>query len=678
MPNRLADETSPYLLQHRDNPVDWYAWGPEALERAKNEDMPIFLSIGYSACHWCHVMEHESFEDEETAAVMNALFVSVKVDREERPDLDSIYMQAVQSMTGRGGWPMSVFLTPDGRPFYGGTYYPNTSRHGMPSFTDVLKAVADAYHNRRGDVLESADRISGRLAPPAGSPNEMLTESILRLGTQRLGSTFDWTHGGFGGAPKFPQPMTLELLLRAHARDDDDRALQMVEFTLERMARGGIYDQLGGGFHRYSVDAQWLTPHFEKMLYDNALLSRVYLHAFQITKKRLYRLIVEETLDYVLREMTDPAGGFYSAQDADSEGVEGKFFVWTPAEIAAELGVEKAAAFAAYFDVTQAGNFEGKNILNVPDPPARVAESLGMAENDLALLIQRARKRLYQVRESRVHPGRDDKVLTAWNGLMLKSFAEAATVLKRADYLKAATANAAFLLDNLRQDGRVLRTWKAGRAKLPGYLEDYAMLIDGLLAVYEATFEPRWLDEARSLADAMIALFWSGSDGSFYDTGSDAEALIVRPRDVFDNAMPCGGSAAADVLLRLASFTGDAEYSRKAINSIRTVARFMQEHPAGFGHWLGALDFYLGKVREVVLVGERGDAGFARMRDVVFSDYRPNKVVAGLDSADAAPFASPLFEARVPLGGSVTAYVCENFACRTPTTDPEELAGQLA
>ena len=678
MPNRLADETSPYLLQHRDNPVDWFPWGPEALERAKNEDMPIFLSIGYSACHWCHVMEHESFEDEETAAVMNALFVSIKVDREERPDLDSIYMQAVQSMTGRGGWPMSVFLTPDGRPFYGGTYYPNTARHGMPSFTDVLKAVADSYHNRRGDVVESADRIAGRLAPPAGSPNEMLTESILQLGTQRLGSTFDWTHGGFGGAPKFPQPMTLELLLRAYARDDDDRALQMVEFTLERMARGGIYDQLGGGFHRYSVDAQWLTPHFEKMLYDNALLSRVYLHAFQITKKRLYRLIVEETLDYVLREMTDPAGGFYSAQDADSEGVEGKFFVWTPAEIAAELGVEKAAAFAAYFDVTQAGNFEGKNILNVPEPPARAAESLGMAENDLALLIQRARKRLYQVREGRVHPGRDDKVLTAWNGLMLKSFAEAATVLKRADYLKAATANAAFLLDNLRQDGRVLRTWKDGRAKLPGYLEDYAMLIDGLLAVYEATFEPRWLDEARSLADAMIALFWSESDGSFYDTGSDAEALIVRPRDVFDNAMPCGGSAAADVLLRLASFTGDAEYSRKAINSIRTVARFMQEHPAGFGHWLGALDFYLGKVREVVLVGERGDAGFARMRDVVFSGYRPNKVVAGLDSADAAPFASPLFEARVPLGGSVTAYVCENFACRTPTTDPEELASQLA
>ena len=367
MPNRLADETSPYLLQHRDNPVDWYPWGPEALERAKNEDLPIFLSIGYSACHWCHVMEHESFEDDDTAAVMNALFVNIKVDREERPDLDSIYMQAVQSMTGRGGWPMSVFLTPDGRPFYGGTYYPNTSRHGMPSFTDVLKAVADAYHNRRGDVLQSADRISARLAPPAGSPNDMLTENILRLGTQRLGSTFDWTHGGFGGAPKFPQPMTLELLLRAYARDHDDRALQMAEFTLERMARGGIYDQLGGGFHRYSVDAPWLTPHFEKMLYDNALLSRVYLHAFQITKKRFYRLIVEETLDYVLREMTDPAGGFYSAQDADSEGVEGKFFVWTPAELASELGVEKAAAFAAYFDVTQAGNFEGKNILNVPE-----------------------------------------------------------------------------------------------------------------------------------------------------------------------------------------------------------------------------------------------------------------------------------------------------------------------
>ena len=679
MANRLADETSPYLLQHKDNPVDWYSWGPEALEKAKSEDMPIFLSIGYSACHWCHVMEHESFEDEDTAGVMNALFVSIKVDREERPDLDSIYMQAVQSMTGSGGWPMSVFLTPDGRPFYGGTYYPNTPRHGMPSFVEVLKAVADAYHSRRGEVMQSASQISSRLEPPVGSKNEMLTDSILRLGTQRLGSSFDWAHGGLGGAPKFPQPMTLELLLRSHAHDNDGRTLQMVEYTLERMARGGIYDQLGGGFHRYSVDAQWLVPHFEKMLYDNALLVRTYLHAFQLTKKRFYSLVAEETLDYVLREMTDPSGGFYSSQDADSEGVEGKFFVWTPAEIAAELGAEKAKAFDEYFGVTVEGNFEEKNILNVPEDPSRVAETLAMAENDLALLIQRARKRLYQVRERRVHPGRDDKVLTAWNGLMLKSFTEAASVLNRTDYLDAAIANATFLLDSLRKEGRVLRTWKEGRAKLEGYLEDYAMLIDGLLSLYEATFDRRWLDEARSLADGMVELFWDEGEGYFYDTGSDAEALIVRPRDVFDNAMPCGGSVAADVLLRLSVFTGEAEYSRKAVSSIRSVAAFMENQPSGFAHWLGALDFYLSKVSEVVLVGAPGDAGFTRMRDVVFESYRPNKVVAGFDPSEGdIPIDFPLFEARTALDGKTTAYVCENFACQTPTTDPEELARQLA
>ena len=552
MPNRLAGETSPYLLQHKDNPVDWFPWGPEALEKAKQEDRPIFLSIGYSACHWCHVMEHESFEDPQTAEVMNALFVSIKVDREERPDLDSIYMQAVQTLTGRGGWPMSVFLTPAGQPFYGGTYYPPDDRHGMPSFTKVLMAVADAYQNKRSDVTDTAGQLTSRLQPATVQGTEMLTVDLLQQACQSAKAQFEPAHGGFGSAPKFPQPMTLEFLLRCWARFGDSEALRMATFTMQKMARGGMYDQVGGGFHRYSTDAFWLVPHFEKMLYDNALLSRVYVQAAQATGEPFYRRVAEETFDYVLKEMTHPSGAFYSTQDADSEGHEGKFFVWTPVQTAALLGEDDARVVNHYYGATEAGNFEGRNIFHVPSDASKAAADLGMPEQAVLAIVERARARLYAAREERVHPGLDDKVLTSWNGLMLRSLAEGAAALGRDDYLQAAVKNAAFLLHTMRRDGRLLRTYKDGTAKLMAYLEDYAMLAEGLISLYEATFERRWLDEAVSLADAMVSLYWDPGEGLFYDTASDHESLIVRPRDTFDNAMPSGGSAAAGVLLRLA------------------------------------------------------------------------------------------------------------------------------
>ena len=679
MPNRLANETSPYLLQHKDNPVEWYPWGPEALERAKAEDRPIFLSIGYSACHWCHVMEHESFENTDTAALMNELFISIKVDREERPDLDSIYMSAVQSMTGSGGWPMSVFLTPDGRPFYGGTYFPNEPRHGMPSFTQVLRSVADAYSTRRGEIEETSQQLASRLTGSLAPGDEMLTADILSTAVARLAANFDWNQGGFGSAPKFPQPMSLEFLLRVHYGQADQRVLNMVELSLRRMAHGGMYDQLGGGFHRYSVDERWLVPHFEKMLYDNALLSRLYLHAYQQTGDPLYRRVVEETLDYVLREMTDPSGGFYSTQDADSEGVEGKFFVWTPGEVAEVIGADDAKVVGRYWDVTERGNFEGKNILNVPNEPERVASELGMSIEALDEVIQRSRQRLYEAREQRVHPGRDEKVLAAWNGMMLRSFAEAGASLKREDYLAAAIANAEFLVTRMAPSGRLLRSWKHGEAKLLGYLEDYAMVIEGLVALYEATFQRRWLTEARTLADAMADLFWDESEGFFYDTGKDAEALIVRPRDFYDNAMPCGGSAASDGLLRLAILTGEAEYERKAIASLRSVSRMMGEHAGGLAHWLSALDFHLSRTYEVAIVGRRGDAATQAMLDIVHGAYLPNKVVAGYDPDTDDPTLAgiPLLEGRGLVDGASAAYVCEHYACQLPATDAPTLAKQL-
>ena len=678
MPNRLINETSPYLLQHANNPVDWYPWGEEALERAKAEDKPILLSIGYSACHWCHVMERESFENETIANLMNEKFISIKVDREERPDLDAIYMEAVQMLTGSGGWPMTVFLTPDRQPFYGGTYFPPVDRHNMPGFPRLLLSMYQAYKDQRETIAQTTQQLAdqmGRSGQLHGG-NNPLTVDTLHQAYNNLATSFDYQNGGIGTAPKFPQPMTLELLLRYNHHGYSERALEMVNLTLENMAHGGIYDQIGGGFHRYSTDAYWLVPHFEKMLYDNALLSRLYLHAYQATGRPLYRRITEETLDYVLREMTDPRGGFYSAQDADSEGEEGKFFVWTPEEFQSALGEDDGNLIGGYFGLTDAGNFEGKTILNIPQEAASFSEEQGLPQPKLEDMIDRAKQTLRNLREQRIHPLLDDKVLAAWNGLMLRSFAEAAVGLGRTDYLEAAVNNANFLLDSMMPQGRLLRTYREGRAKLLAYLEDYAFVADGLLALYEATFEPRWLAEAVSLADSMVELFWDEGAGFFYDTGSDHESLLVRPRDVFDNAQPCGGSVAADLLLRLAVITGNQEYSIKGAKPIRSLNELMSRAPAGTGHWLATLDFYVSIPKEIVIVGPRADPATQALLDTVFSRYLPNKVVVGAPTGDGGSDL-PLLQSRGMIDGKPTAYVCQNYACQLPVTDEEALSEQL-
>ena len=681
MPNRLAGETSPYLLQHRDNPVDWYPWGPEALERAKAEDRPILLSVGYSACHWCHVMEHESFEDEETAALMNGLFVNVKVDREERPDIDSIYMAAVQQMTGHGGWPMTVFLTPDGAPFYGGTYFPPQPRYGMPSFRQLLMAVAEAWRERRDDVDRSAGQLrevlwqSSALRPPP-SP---LSAEVLDRAFHGTTPRFDPQWGGFGSAPKFPQAMGLEFLLRQWKRTGNAEALRMADFTLRKMAAGGMYDHVGGGFARYSVDARWLVPHFEKMLYDNALLARAYLHAWQATGDDGHRRVVEETLFWVEREMTSPEGGFYSALDADSEGEEGKFYLWTTEEIDARLGLDDGALFRQYHGVTEHGNFEGRNILHTERPLDEVALEAGVTPEHLRRVIERGRQVLYECRATRVWPGLDDKVLTAWNAMMLHSFAEAARVLENPRYREIAVRNADFLLRELRPEGRLLRTWKGGRAKIGAFLEDHALLADALVAVYEATWDARWVREAKSLADAMLERFWDDGEGVFYDTASDAETLVVRPRDLFDNATPSGSSAAVFALLRLAELTGEERYRAVAVRVMEGTADPAARLPQGFGHLLCAMDFHLAKPLEVAFVGAPGEEATEALVRTVSRAYLPNAVLAlkRPDEGDEAGALIPLLLARSAIDGKPTAYVCERMACRQPVTDPAALADQL-
>ncbi|MBI5876388.1 MAG: thioredoxin domain-containing protein [Chloroflexi bacterium] len=680
--NRLAHETSPYLRQHAHNPVDWYPWGPEALERARRADKPILLSIGYAACHWCHVMAHESFEDEATARYMNEHFVNIKVDREERPDIDAIYMQAVQTISGHGGWPMTMFLQPDGKPFYGGTYYPPAPRHGLPSFRQVLESIASAYEKRKETVAQTAAELMQRLQSQAQvqMKREDLNRLILDDAVVSFEQSFDRVHGGFGGAPKFPQPMNLEFILRAHHRTRYPGALAIVEQTLQGMARGGMYDQIGGGFHRYSVDAQWLVPHFEKMLYDNAQLARVYLHAFQATGNPFYAQIVAETLDYVAREMTHPDGGFYATQDADSEGVEGKFYVWTPDEIAAVLGRDDARIVCAYYDVTEAGNFEEHNILNVPQDAEAVARELKLPVERLRAVVAAAKPKLYAARAQRIWPGRDEKVLTAWNGMMLCAFAEASRVLDRADYRQIAERNAEFVLRTLSAPGdgprRLLRTWKDGQAKLNAYLEDYANLADGFITLYEATFDARWLADARSLAAAMIARFWSDATGGFYDTSDDHETLITRPRDLFDNATPSGGSVAAGVLLKLAAIDGDEDASRRVVESLKGVSMLMRRYPSGFGQWLGVLDFYLAQPREIALLGDAGSAALQSLAAAVFRPYLPNRIILHAPDEQGAT-AYPLLEGKTLFGGRATAYVCEHYVCQAPVTDPRELEEQL-
>jgi uncharacterized protein len=680
MTNRLAQETSPYLLQHKNNPVDWYPWGEEALEKARAEDKPILLSVGYSACHWCHVMERESFEDEATADIMNKHFVNIKVDREERPDVDSIYMSAVQAMTRHGGWPMTVFMTPDGAPFYGGTYFPPVPSRGMPSFKQVLLSLADAYANRREEVLASAENVREFLkeSSTASIPRSEVSEGLLTHAANALAGQIDNRFGGFDGAPKFPQTMNLEVLLRHHKRTGDRAALSGVELTLRQMANGGIYDQLGGGFARYSVDEYWLVPHFEKMLYDNALLARLYLEAYEATGDGFYRRIAEETLDYVMRDMRSPEGGFYSAEDADSEGVEGKFHVWTPEEIEATLEPEDAKLAERYWDVTERGNFEGKNILNVPRPPEAVAAEFGLSTEELWQRILLIRERLFTEREKRVRPGRDEKVLAAWNGLMLRAFALAAGATGREEYLRVAEENAVFLLEKLVVDGRLRRSYKDGQARLNGYLEDYACVADGLVELYEATFETRWLREAASLADAILGLFWAEAEGAFYDTAADHEELVTRPRDVYDNATPSGNSVAVDVLLKLSVLLEREDYRERAGAVLDNLSGGMVQVPGAFGRLLSALDFYLSTPYEVAIIGEREAPDTKMLLETVYSSYLPNKVVAGSSENDEeATQLVPLLANRPMRGGRPTAYVCVNYACQSPTTDPAELARQL-
>ena len=682
--NRLALETSPYLLQHAGNPVDWYPWGEEAFAQARADDKAILLSVGYSACHWCHVMERESFEDAGTAALMNELFVNVKVDREERPDVDQIYMQAVQSMTGHGGWPMTVFLTPEGVPFYGGTYFPPVDRHGMPAFPRLLRAIADAYRTRRGEVLQSSAELleSLRQGERLRSSPTLLTDEILLNAYQAISADFDAREGGTAHAPKFPQPMIWEALLRHWRRSGNARALDMIRLTLTKMARGGMYDQVGGGFHRYSVDAQWLVPHFEKMLYDNAQLAQLYLHGWLASGDPEYRRIAEETLDYLVREMRHPSGGFFSATDADSEGEEGKFFVWSADEIRAVLpDGETARTALAYWGVDDGPNFEGHSILHVPRPPAEVAAALGTTPERLAELIAGARPALYDVRKRRVPPGLDDKVLAAWNGLAIAAFAEAGRALGRPDYTAAAVAAAEFVTGQMTEGGRLLRSWREGRAKIPAYLEDHAAVGVALLSVYEATFDRRWLDRSRQLADAAIALFWDETRDAFFDTGTDQEALVVRPRNLFDNAVPSGASLAIDWLRRLAVHFDDGRYEAIAGRALRPMADLMKRHPAGFGRYLCALDFHLGPVTEVALVWPPGAEPAAggpgeALLQAVFGRFAPNRIVAGAPDGAAAD-GLPLLVDRRARDGRPTAYVCRRYVCQAPTTDPADLARQI-
>lgn len=671
--NKLINETSPYLLQHAHNPVEWYAWGDEAFEKAKAQDKPLLVSIGYSACHWCHVMEHESFEDEATARIMNEHFVNIKVDMEERPDVDQIYMTFVQLTTGRGGWPMNVFITPDKLPFFGGTYFPPSPRYNMPSWPQILTSIAEAWREKREELTSSANEILGELRRVGISEfsSTGLSTDQLDSAFQSFSRSFDKKNGGFGGAPKFPPSMSLDFLLRYWKRTGDENALDMVKLTARKIANGGICDQLGGGFHRYAVDAIWLVPHFEKMLYDNAQLIRIYLQLFQITRDEFYKRVAVETLEYVKREMLDDRGGFYSSQDADSEGEEGKFFVWTPDEVADVVGEEDARIFNFFYDISEGGNFEGKNILQILYEREAAAKALKIEVSELNETLERCRAKLFSQREKRIKPFRDEKILTAWNGLMLKAFAEAGAILRDADYLEIARRNADFLLEHLQKDGRLLRTWKDGKAKLNAYIEDYANLADGLIALFQSSGELRYLAEAKRLADLMITEFWDEESGGFFFTSSDHEELIVRNKDFYDNATPSGNSTAADVLLRLAKFYGEEKYERFATTVLRLTSAQLGRFPQGFGRALSAIEFHLSTAKEIVVIGDRGNG----LEREVFETYLPHAIIALSESEASDP---PLLVDKGMIDGTATAFVCENFVCQRPVTDLEDFRKLLA
>ena len=684
MPNHLAHALSPYLLQHADNPVDWYPWGPEALQRAKAEQKPIFLSIGYSACHWCHVMAHESFENPQVARLLNDHFVPIKVDREERPDLDQLYMEAVQILTGQGGWPLSAFLTPDLEPFFGGTYWPLPARGGMPGFDQVLHAILDAWDQRRTEVVEQAGRLTAVLrdtdmSPPPESRQTLPARELLASAAQHLARAFDPEHGGFGGAPKFPHPVDLRVLLRWHRRSGDAAVLQIVQTTLEHMAAGGIYDHLGGGFHRYSTDAQWLVPHFEKMLYDNALLAVAYVEAYQVTGQPAYARTARETLDYVLRDMTDPQGGFYSTEDADSEGEEGVYYLWTPAELEAVLGRDGARTFAAVYDVTAAGNFEGRSILHLPTPLADLAQRLQRDPEELEAELADSRRRLLQAREQRVRPGRDDKVLVSWNGLMIDALATAGLALAEPRYVEAAEQAARFLLDTLRDpEGRLRHVWRHGQSQGEGLLEDFASFTQALVTLYEATFDEHWIEAAVTLADSLLQRFADPDGAGFFAVAWDsAEPRIARKKEMLDSSTPSGGGLAVTALVRLGRLCGRDEYLRAAESSLEACRTLIEKAPIGTGQLLVALDLFWGPTPEIVLVGD----GRSLLKEFQ-RRFVPNKVVALRDGAKQpatrAAALDALFAGKSPSPAGPTLFVCEHFTCQEPIHGATAVAEALA
>ena len=658
--NHLASESSPYLLQHSHNPVNWFPWGGAALEKAKEEDKPILLSIGYSACHWCHVMEQESFEETSIAEQMNDNFINIKVDREERPDLDQIYMSAVQLMTGSGGWPLTIFLTPDAKPFYGGTYFPPDDRYNRPGFRRVLATISEAYRERRNEVVKNAQTLIEQINSQSAraDTNGQIDLELIEQAQRGIASNFDTNHGGFGSAPKFPPGMTIDFLLRHHHRTDNETSLRMANLTLHKMAFGGIYDQLAGGFHRYSTDERWLAPHFEKMLYDNALLGRVYIDAFQVTGLPLYQRIVEGTLDFVVCEMRAPEGGFYSTLDADSEGVEGKFYVWDQDEFDDVVG-PNADILARYLDVTEHGNFEGHNILNVPLFPDAFAKAEGISSERLDKWMSDARLCLLERRESRVRPGRDEKILTDWNGLMLRTYADAAACFARADYQEVAESNAEFMLSVMWDGKGLLHSFKDGEARFNAYLDDYVNLAHGLLGLYELTFEQRWLQECLQLMEHTIDNFWDEQHGGFFFTSNDHEALVARTKEYFDNATPSGNSVAADLLARLGKLLDRPDFTDKSERICQSVSDYIRRFPSGFGRMLAAGDFLTGPSQEVALIGQP-DAFLPALRRL----YLPRTVVAAGDSDHIA-----LLKNREAVDGKPTAYVCKNYVCNEPTTE---------
>ncbi len=682
--NHLAKEKSPYLIQHAQNPVDWYPWGDEAFEKARKEDKPIFLSIGYATCHWCHVMAHESFEDKEVAELLNKYFVAIKVDREERPDIDSIYMSVCQAMTGRGGWPLSIFMRPDAKPFYAGTYFPKETRIGIPGFIEILERIHNAWTERRSAINAASEKVTDAISFKSNLPSasHVLGEDALKIGFKQLKDSFDKDNGGFGSSPKFPTPHQLSFLLRWYKRSGNTEALKMVEKTLDSMRRGGIFDQIGFGFHRYSVDPIWLVPHFEKMLYDQAMLAIAYTEAFQVTGNAKFAQTAKEIFTYVLSDMTSPEGGFYSAEDADSEGEEGLFYVWTLDEIIMHLGKEVGEVACGFYGIDKKGNFEnGLSIAHEPEFPERFAKSRGISLAKLKTTIEQARNKLFQIRKQRVHPLKDDKILTSWNGLMIVALAKAYQAFGEPAFAEAATDSANFILKHLKtKDGRLLRRYRTGDAAYPGYLDDYAFFVWGLIELYETTFEVHWLEQAVSLNKDMIDIFWDKKGGGLFFTGKGNETLITRSKDVYDGAIPSGNSVAALNLFRLGRMTGNVDLEHKAEQLLKTFSNQVMAYPAGFTQFLSALDFLVGPGKEIVIAEDGGGKATAEIVKSIHRKFSPNKVVLlkhqgkeGQRLASVSPFVEPM----TPGENHPTVYVCEQYACKKPITAIDQLKAVL-